>query len=207
MTTPPSHQSQSDADPTVTGHSGNVSVEDDPREFAVATGSLFLKVGAILLTLSCGLGLFGAAWMDGPPPPLGASSVSTRPFDADNLPATLYKMSVAVALVGSMGMIAAGWALQGEVRRAGETGLAVTGLMGLTFATFGVVLLIMTRAWLMGIIELLLAGGGAVLFALAAHSASVLRRYPQPKDRNTLAQEAIQAADLRRQERIKTKGG
>jgi len=116
------------------------------------------------------------------------------------LPGTMALLGVAISLLGGVGMVAAGVGLQGEKRYSGVVGMIVSGAMAFVYAGLVAYIWLSAIAWPASILPLLLALLCAVLFLLAAHSASLLRRHPPPADYNVVTDEWIQAYRARRRE-------
>ncbi|RJP38191.1 MAG: hypothetical protein C4547_04815 [Phycisphaerales bacterium] len=175
-----------------------------PRDFVERTGALYVKVGIIALLLSCPLSLTA-------PRPAAPDASVAAPVDSpaeassrqQRLPlgTIAYGASIVATLVGSLAMIAAGWAMQGQLTRGPTVALAATGPLALLYlaaavtAAFG-------GGWGATLFAAALAAGAIALLLLAARSAVIVRRHPPEKTREQLAAEGMEAYRARRRQRL-----
>jgi len=178
-----------------------VDYNDDPeqvaRTFIAGTARVFTIAGAALLLSSCCLGMFGRGLIQPGQTPDNSLSLLDY-FVGERLPATVMSIGLAVAVIGSLGMIASGMALSGELRRSGMLAMAVSGAVTLPWVVTSLILLMCPGHRLAAIPFALLAVGGTVLLLLAAHSSALLQDYP-PMDRDQATQEALKAYQRRKE--------
>lgn len=168
---------------------------ENPRAFVTATGFVFQTVGGVHLALGVAYllasGLFG-----------GGTERRARPSGDDavrrNWVATATTVGTLAALAGGMALAALGVGMQGERPGTARWGMVACGLLtgiGLTSALlFG----LSGSAW--G--RMLLAAGhgcaNGVLFLLAGHSRTILKKFPPPADQNVVDDAWLEAHAQRR---------
>lgn len=184
----------------MTKNSSAESTNDDgsassPRAFAIGTGSVFQTVGSVFLLGSCCFwSLSGRVVARASQPAAHWGEYLT----GDRLPAAVLMIGVVTTLIGGIGLVGVGIGLTGERPGSGRAGLLLTAVMGIIYSAATVLLALYGDSWLQCLPAAAFTAGTLVLFLLAAHSASVLSRFPPPPNQNVVTDEQLQADRERR---------
>lgn len=167
-----------------------------PRAFATATGVVYQIVGVVYFFASAAYWL-ASGRLHAP----AAVRVDTFAafFAPANLLRTVATANVLAAVAGGLAMIAFGVGLQGEQPRSGVGAMCTSGVLLLIAVASAVVCAVM-GAWLSLIVLVPLTLANGVLFMLAGHSASVLKRFPPPPDQSVVDDAWVEEYDRQRRE-------
>lgn len=174
-----------------------------PRAFAIGTGVVLQTAGILFVVGAfCCWGL--SSLVEKP-----AKVPETRWMDylaGDRLPAAALTLGIVVALVGGLGMLAAGVGLQGERPSSGWIASVVTGVTAALYWVLCGVLLVKVGSVVGAIATATLGAVMSCLFALSWRSASVLRRFPPPADQSVVTEEFLEEHRRAREERRRKSG-
>lgn len=162
--------------------------ESPPRAFVTATGLVFQVVGLVMLLGSCCFWSFSGRVLE---PVEVPTEQWTDHFRGERLPAALLTLGVVTTFVGGIALTAAGVGLQGEIRGSGRAAMAVSVLMAVIYLAAGVMLIAKTSHRGSALVPIVFGLVTSVLFLLAGHSASVLRRFPPPADQHLATEEFL----------------
>lgn len=171
-----------------------------PRAFAMGSGFVFQTVGGILVLASCIVGGI-SAWAV---PKASAPLLSWMDFfRGENLPSALMTVALLTSLVGGLALLAVGLGLQGERASSGRAAMIASGLMSASYTIVALAYVVILGRVVSALFVFALAALAALLFMLAGHSASILRKFPPPSDLNDATPELLEEFRQKRLERLK----
>ena len=155
--------------------------QPSPRAFVTTSGFVFQTVGAAYFLAG------GAYWFI-------SGSVQERAtvridsvmdyFAEPNLLLTVTTALILSSVGGGLALIAFGLGMQGETPRSGIGASIAAGMLTATGLAGTVLYLALGPAWLRAVAAGLYTVVNGILFLLAGHSASILKRHPAPPDRS-----------------------
>ncbi len=175
-------------------------VSTSPRAFVSASGLVFQTVGAVFLLGACGF------WsLSGRIAPEATADVDTWTDLLTREHAGIAAMSVGLltTFLGGIALATVGLGLTGQTRRSGILAVIVSLVVTCVYAVIAGVLVLVAGLALPAVVSIAFALVCAVLFVLAAHSASLLKRYPPPPDQNKATKAFLDEHDRQRAERLR----
>lgn len=174
--------------------------DPSPRAFASATGTVFQTVGAVFLLGSCCFWSFSGSLV-----PRASTRVERwiEFLSPEHAPLAALGVGLLTTFVGGVALVAMGVGLTGERRYSGAAASAVALIMTVMYAALSGVLLLAVGSMVTSIVAAVFAIVCGVLFLLAAHSASVLRRFPPPADQAKATEAFLEEQRRQRAERLK----
>ncbi len=165
-----------------------LSPQPSPRAFAIGTGFVLQTIGTIFIGGSC---VFW--WLSGRlvAPTTAPGESWLNHLSGDRLPAALGALCILTGVVGGIGLIAAGMGLQGERPSSGRVAIVVTGSMAGIFWLLCFALAFKADAWLAAVVPGALGLVLTVLVLFAAHSTTILARFPPPADQSVVSEEFL----------------
>ncbi len=171
---------------------------ESPRAFATGTGAVCQLVGIVYMIITA-IYWFASGRLHLPIRD-GIDNVAEY-FKPENIVLAAATLNVLVGFAGGLSLAAFGIGLQGE-RRTGGIGALVTAALLILANVIGVVCCVAYGpAWFAVIIFTLTAGANTIIFLLAGHSASVLKKYPPPPDQSVVTDEWIEEYHQKRREK------
>ncbi len=171
-----------------------------PRAFVSASGLVFQTVGAVFLLGSCGF------WsLSGRIAPEATADVETWTglLTREHAGVAALAAGLLTTFLGGIALATVGMGLTGQTRRSGVIAVVVTLPMTAAYATITGIFAMNDGASLSAIVSGVFAMVSAVLFALAAHSASLLKRFPPPTDQNKATKAFLDEHERQRAERMR----
>lgn len=174
--------------------------EAPPRAFATGTGYALQVAGLLLALGSCLFWFFSRRVIA---PSVDGDAGWLQHLRGESSVPAILTVVAATSLVGGIGLMTVGTGLQAERRTSGRDAMIVTGCMVGIYSCVCALLLFSIGSWVAAIPVGILAVISAVLFMLAGHSASILRKYPPPPDQNVVTEEFRRKFNEERRERMK----
>ena len=170
-----------------------------PRAFAIGTGRVLQTAGVLLFVGAFVLWAFGHRWIPRfSPPPVCLADY----FKGPNFVRMVVGLNLAAAIIGGLGLFAAGIGLAGEQRGSGRAAIGFTGLLA-AFYIVSALAFVWETAWFAAGVASLIALGMGILLLLALDSAATLRRNPPPLDQSAVTDEVLERLRRERDERRK----
>lgn len=170
-----------------------------PRAFAIGTGVTCQYIGFFFLLGAC-VACALAAWL------LPSASQPTDKWTdflkGDRLPTAILTLSLVVTFLGGIAWMAVGVGLQGERPGSGVAAMIVSGILTALYVVATVWLIAAAQLFLPAVFPIGMALVSFAVFMLAAHSATVLRRFPPPPDQSAATPEFLDEYRQKRIERL-----
>lgn len=174
--------------------------EPSPRAFAIGTGAVFQTIGLLMVLAACIAWAISAfAIKSNTQPASKWSDFLREPY----LASALLTLALAATLIGGLALLAVGVGLQGERRNSGRAAMIATGFVTTAYLLVSVLYVVGLQLYVRAIFFLLLGLASVVLFMLAGHSASILKKFPPPPGLNDATAELLEEFRQKRLERLK----
>lgn len=174
------------------------SVPASPRAFASASGLVFQTVGAVFLLGSCGF------WsLSGRIAPEARADVETWTdlLTHEHAEVAAMGLGLLTTFLGGIALATVGLGLTGQTRRSGTLAMIVSLAMTCVYAGIAGTLVFTANLTPSALVSGAFALMCLMLFLLAGHSASLLRRFPPPPDQNKATKAFLEEHDRQRAER------
>ena len=181
------------------GGQDQLSTAPSPRAFATATGTVFQTAGTVFLLGSCCFSSISGLLV---PHVEGGLERWTDLFTMEHASTAALAVGLITTFVGGIALITVGVGLTGEKRRSGTVATVIALVMALTYWTLSGVLALALGLIAAAVVAAILAIISTVLFLLAGHSASVLKKFPPPPDQSAATDEILEEFRRKRAQRL-----